>query len=327
MKKNKTISEPIPAVVEAPKAVETGADEAPAKKRRFSRKILVKIMFVISVVFIMISLTYSWFSSSNSARVNGLEIQVTDPNNLVAGVIESKGEINSVAGNGSAFFKPQFTYGAVGEVTADGYQLYKNVPKKDAQGVGLYQALGDDVIRAEASVENVLIQDFSLNIKGNYAINMIKGTSVRAANNDAAALNSAIRVSILRFDEAQNKYVPLLVWVPYSEETTVVYYDPADTGEGADGINEAVLTTADDAFGDVKYYWGEIDEDNVIPIGTVSGTQKYRCVVWLDGNDASTNDYSILGESVAIKLKFLPEGNTENATDEFTEELGEEPIE
>ena len=327
MKKNKTISEPTPATVEAPKAVETSESEAPAKKRRFTRRTLIKILFVISVIFIMISLTYSWFSYSNNANVNGLDIQVTDPNNLVAGVIAAKGQINTVAGNGSEFFKPQFEYAAIGEVSADGYQLYKNVPKKDANGVGLYQALNDDVISDTAVVENVLIQDFSLNIKGSYAINMIKGTSVSVANENFASLNSALRVAILKFDKTQNKYVPLLVWVPYSDTATVVYSDPTDNAEGADGISEAVLTTEDDEFGDVKYYWGEIDEDTVIPIGTVSGTQKYRCVVWLDGNDANTNDYSILGESVTIKLKFLPEGNTENATDETTDETDEDPSE
>ena len=107
MKKNGKLIKDAELLADTPNKA-SGESGTPAKKRKFTRKTLIKVMFVISIIFIMISLTYSWFTASNSASISGLDIDVVDPNNLVAGGLTSKGVINSVAGDGTSFFKPVF---------------------------------------------------------------------------------------------------------------------------------------------------------------------------------------------------------------------------
>ena len=323
MKKNKKISEPTPAALEEPKAVETSESEAPAKKRRFSRKTLIKIMFVISVIFIMISLTYSWFTYSNNANVNGLEIQVTDPNNLIAGGIEAIGEVNTVAGNGTEFFTHQLVNIEAGD-PVNGFQAYKKVPKKDKNGVGFYEPLNDDVISAVADVQNVLVKDFTLKITGEHTINMIKGSQISVSE----ALKPALRVTLLKFDAEKNEYVPLFVWVPYAESVTVVYPDDdSDLGKDADGASEMLRKKTDtEAEGSLKYYWGEIG-DTPISLGNISGEGKFRVVVWLDGNATTAEYQSVSGQAVTVKLKFLPEAVAQDAAGKPSDELIEEPVE
>ena len=72
MRINDKIKKDASVAPEAPVGVEATASGAPKKKRRFTRKSLVKVMFIISIIFIMISLTYSWFTASSTARVKGL---------------------------------------------------------------------------------------------------------------------------------------------------------------------------------------------------------------------------------------------------------------
>lgn len=323
MKKNKKIGEPTPAALEEPKAVETSESEAPAKKRRFSRKTLIKIMFVISVIFIMISLTYSWFTYSNNANVNGLEIQVTDPNNLIAGGIEAIGEVNTVAGNGTEFFTHQLVNIEAGD-PVNGFQAYKKVPKKDKNGVGFYKPLSDDVISAVADVQNVLVKDFTLKITGEHTINMIKGSQISVSE----ALKPALRVTLLKFDAEKNEYAPLFVWVPYAESVTVVYPDDdSDLGKDADGASEMLRKKTDtEVEGSLKYYWGEIG-DTPISLGNISGEGKFRVVVWLDGNATTAEYQSVSGQAVTVKLNFLPEAVAQDAAGKPNDELIEEPVE
>ena len=155
-----------PAVVEPPTGVESTQSDAPKKKIKFNRRTLFKIMFVISIIFIMISLTYAWFSLSETGVVGGLDIGVTDPNNLIAGGIKFEGIVDSIAGDGTSFFKPIMEKQLVG--TRGDYNLYKNVNS------GKYYDLEDDVESETAVVKNLYIQDFTLSINGKHNIyNMV----------------------------------------------------------------------------------------------------------------------------------------------------------
>ena len=306
MKKNEKIKA-VPEVTEAAVTSHSAVGSKPCKKRRFTRKSLIKVMFVISIIFIMISLTYSWFSASNSASVNGLNIQVVDPNNLIPSGIAASGELNSVAGDGTSFFKPVFE--SLGAASGD-YVIYDDVP------TGNYVALEDNVVTSvadEVKAENVFYVDFSLSINGAHDIYLVNGSSLAAKNSADSALNGALRMAILKL--VDGKYEPILVWAPHSDAMTVVYPDTNDTGEGADGVSEKELTTDDDKFNDVNYIWGEVTDSSNIKVDTISGTQNYRAVVWLDGNDEACEDYSILGKIVTVTLKFLPEAVTQEPTE------------
>ena len=57
MKKNDKIRKDATVVSKVPVGAEVNESNAPKKKRRFTRKSLIKVMFIISIIFIMISLT------------------------------------------------------------------------------------------------------------------------------------------------------------------------------------------------------------------------------------------------------------------------------
>ena len=313
MKKNDKLKKAMPEAVEAPTVGALDGESKPIKKRKFSRKALIKVMFVISIVFIMVSLTYSWFTASNSASVNGLEIQVVDPNNLTPGGITSGGELNSIAGDGTSFYKPEFKEqpkkDADGkDILYDGkYYVYENVK------TGKYDPSGDDVKSATAVAKNVFYVDFSLSISGDHDIYLVDGSSVAATDPKDSAFNPALRVAILK-KNADGIYEPVLVWIPHNTSATIVYPNEEETGEGADGVSEETLTSEDDSFNDVDYAWGAVTSENKIKIDTINGQELYRCVVWLDGNDEASEDYSALGKAVNVMLKFLPEAVEEAET-------------
>ena len=139
---------------------EIDAEAAPAKKRRFTRRTLIKVMFVAAVIFVMISLTYSWFTSSSRATVDGLKIDVIDPNNLTADGITVSGEANALSGNGTSFFKPVFKDAY--ETVINGSEVIKTYRK----AIASYTPSGDDVESKVAKADNLLTLDFSLSIAG-----------------------------------------------------------------------------------------------------------------------------------------------------------------
>ncbi|MBR0449300.1 MAG: hypothetical protein IIX30_00605, partial [Clostridia bacterium] len=211
-------------------SAEAVAEAAPAKKRRFTRRTLVKVMFVAAVIFIMISLTYSWFTSSSRATVDGLKIDVIDPNNLTADGITISGAANSLSGNGTSFFKPVFKDSY--ETVISGSEVIKAYRKVIAS----YSPSGDDVESKVANADNLLTVDFSLSIAGEHELYMTNGTSITAADGSPDFLKGAVRVAVLKFvpDEAvaetesqteaeteaeteagvSGKYVTELVWIP-----------------------------------------------------------------------------------------------------------------
>lgn len=285
-----------------------GENSAPKKKRKFTRKTLFKIMFVISIIFIMISLTYSWFSMSETARVNGVNVGVTDPNNLIADdQFLIKGKIDSIAGNGTSFFKPEWARELVG--TQNGFNIYKN------SNGGIYNALPDNVVIEEPVAENLLVKDFTLSIKGKHNIYLVEGSGIQPEGEGAEFLEGAMRVAVLKFNEDTKQYDLCLVWIPDVTSTAtggsllddkVTVVSPDENGRA----KETVLTITDyhgvQTVEGVRYAWGKPDANNSILVGELEGTAKYRCVIWLDGNDRECN-HELLDKDIVATFKFNPE--------------------
>ena len=287
-----------------------GESNAPkkGKKRRFTRKSLIKVMFIISIIFIMISLTYSWFSVSKSATVKGFKVNVTDPNNLIAGGVTSKGIINSIAGDGASFYSPVWSEQKV--ATNGDYNLYR--PAKS----GEYERSSDVVVDAKSVAENVLVIDFGLKINGKHNLYMVNGSGVKSEDEGAEFLEGAIRVAVLKLNEETQKYELCVVWIPdvmskknsegeLDNVVTVVYSDGESVKEETFEIDSEHGTKV---VNGVRYAWGSIDAENKnkVLVGEIEGTEKYRCVVWLDGNDREC-DYELLDREVVATFQFLPE--------------------
>ena len=308
MKKKKKIRATVPTV-EAPKSAETTESTAPKKKRRSVRRTLFGAMFVMSIIFIMISLTFSWFSLSETSHVDGAQLGVSDANNLEVGGQFSMGKIDSVAGDGISFFKPVLENKLVG--TNGNYNIYQKVNS------GKYNALTDDVVSERAVADNMFVKDFTLTIRGKCNVYMVDGTGIVPEGEGAEFLEGAMRVSVMKFNEESKKYELCLIWIPdvtsqksgedlLDSKVTYVYSDEEGAKEGSFEITseygEKILDNG------VRYVWGKIDgkpENNVL-IGELNGTGKYRFVIWLDGNDREC-DYELLDRDIVATFKLYPE--------------------
>ena len=192
MKKNNIIRKDAPVVTETSVNASVSESNAPKKKRRFNRRTLFKVMFVVSIIFIMISLTYAWFSLSDTANVNGVDLGFSEANSLVADGVFTKGKIDSVTGNGTNFFKPILEKELVG--TSNNQNLYKLV-KSDT-----YEELTDDVVSVESVTDNVLTIDFSLEIIGTHNLYLVQGSEIKPDGQGADFLEGAMRVAILKLN-------------------------------------------------------------------------------------------------------------------------------
>ena len=324
-------------------SAEAVAEAAPAKKRRFTRRTLIKVMFVAAVIFIMISLTYSWFTSSSRATVDGLKIDVIDPNNLTADGITVSGAANALSGNGTSFFKPVY------ETVINGSEVIKTYRK----AIASYTPSGDDVESKVANADNLLTVDFSLSIAGEHELYMTNGTSITAAEGSPDFLKGAVRVAVLKFvpDEAETetesateteteaqtesqteneteaeteagvsgKYVTELVWIPdvltnkdgddkLESDYIIATAESRDAEESFNVSAENGETTVDG----VRYVWGAVGDG--IKVGTLNGEGKYRIVIWLDGNDREC-DQSISGGELNATFKFIPKAVADDSNE------------
>lgn len=322
---------------------EIDAEAAPAKKRRFTRRTLIKVMFVAAVIFVMISLTYSWFTSSSRATVDGLKIDVIDPNNLIADGITVSGAANALSGNGTSFFKPVFKDAY--ETVINGSEVIKTYRK----AIASYTPSGDDVESKVADADNLLTVDFSLSIAGEHELYMTNGTSITAANGSPDFLKGAVRVAVLKFvpDEAatetesqteteteaqtesqteveteagvSGRYVTELVWIPDvltnkdgDDKLETDYIIAAAESRDAEKSFTVSAESGEITFDGVRYVWGDVGDG--IKVGTLNGEGKYRIVIWLDGNDREC-DQSISGGELNATFKFIPKAVADDSNE------------
>ena len=322
---------------------EINAEAAPAKKRRFTRRTLIKVMFVAAVIFVMISLTYSWFTSSSRATVDGLKIDVIDPNNLTADGITVSGEANALSGNGTSFFKPVFKDAY--ETVINGSEVIKTYRK----AIASYTPSGDDVESKVAKADNLLTVDFSLSIAGEHELYMTNGTSITAAEGSPDFLKGAVRVAVLKFvpDEAatetesqteneteaqteaeteaeteagvSGKYVTELVWIPDvltnkdgDDKLETDYIIATAESRDAERSFSVTAESGEATVDGVRYVWGAVGDG--IKVGTLNGEGKYRIVIWLDGNDREC-DQSISGGELNATFKFIPKAVADDSNE------------
>lgn len=297
-------------------------DAKPERKGKKRRRIIFKAMFVISIVSIMISVSYSWFTSSNKASVKGVVINVIDPKNLEAGDIDQYGTLDVVTGDGISFFKPQIEEVAIPPAEGDtsGLITYKY------DKVGDYALTGDKVTaqKSEAVAENVRIIDFTLNMTGDAEkIYLFPGTAIVPVGDSPEYLAGALRVAFLKLDSATGTYKPLLIWIP--DVMSVADGEPAlessytFVSNRADGVQISTLDV-DAATGKIikgegesatTYVWGPIEEGRNIEFDTFSGNGSYRCVIWLDGNDRECTA-GLIDQKFKLVLNISPENGAEN---------------
>ena len=297
---------------EAVSSVDQGLGKKNAKpegKGKKRRRLMFKVMFVASILSIMVSVTYSWFTSSDTAKVQNMSMYVVDPKNLEAADISANGVLNSVAGDGTNFFSHELEEVLI-ETDSEGFAVYGY----DKKIGGSYSKTGDDVTSNTAVLKNVRVVDFSLKMSGDAeTICLSNGTKLSAATGSPEYLSGALRVTVLKRNAVSGKYEPLLIWIPDisssksgTEGDELSYtFVTADGSEKQFNVNGE---TGSQEVDGITYAWGPVDENRQIDIDTISGMNQYRFVIWLDGNDREAGN-ELIGQKYVANFNITPKNS------------------
>lgn len=304
--------------------VTVGAERpTPERPKIKPRRVIFGGMFILSIIFIMISVSFSWFVSSNGkANVNGLDVNVVEINNLTFDdngnqtlIINFENtELNSISGDGKSFYIAKFQEDA--PISSNGeYTIYG--PK----------FTGYETLSSEKLSEMALVYDFSLGINGKVNLHLGEGSFVESAENSPEYVEGAARVAILKLNQDSGEYEVKCIWVPnvavnadgsdvIDNKVSFVQSTEVD-GEIKTDVKD-VITTIESEQGsytsnDVIYAWGPLDEDNRISLGEHEDRCYYRFVIWLEGTDREATD-AIMGEAIKARLQFVPTDIVTNST-------------
>ncbi len=298
----------------------TQTTATPERKGKKRRRFAFKIMFVVSIVSIMLSVTYSWFSSSDTALANGVQIGVSEAKIFEFETATPYGVLEPLTGDGVYFFKPK----SIGTTTIN---TVKDADGNDVQldySVNVYNAVSNAAENFNAafdvssvtldpkSVNGVRILDITLKGSAGDEAFLVEGTELKASSASPAYLPGALRVAVLKLDKTSGKYATKVIWIPDITSTasgTSTLDEKFSYLSGVDGSSEEYEFTSTDpgleVVDGITYVWGDIDGNNEASLGILSGSDDYRIVVWLDGNDREF-DLNLLGEKFSATFKISP---------------------
>ncbi len=210
-------------------------------RRTKIRRLIFNAMFVLSLLIIMVYVSFSWFVSSKQAEVSGITMNVAKGTELTIKTEEFPDGIksldinfnkdyplDSLAGNGQYFYTPEIGFPEVDSDSTQG----STVSKKDVIGYIPVEKLNtvEDYLNIGA-----FAMDFSLHIEKDtevylYASEEGDGSFVIPApesdykdeNNkspygdfDVGLISGAVRIAFLQKNDA-GVYVPTFIWAPNS---------------------------------------------------------------------------------------------------------------
>ena len=240
------------------------------KTRRVNRRNkLFGALFVISLVFIMISVSFSWFTTGKQASVSGIQMQVEDGDELTLKIgnqqnttmtfeFDADYPLQARTGNGLYFYDAVLGYPEVGDsedggsTTLDKVVMgYMSVVDPDAFG-----ELDPGQSECELYIKNgVCAVDFSLNLDKDAnaylygksssdvpsTIQPANKADYENANNkspygdfDIGYICGAMRIAILQKND-EGEYAPTLIWAPcstvelYEDDQGKLHVDPNST--------------------------------------------------------------------------------------------------
>ncbi len=292
-------------------------------KKTIGRRALFLSIFVVSLIVIMVAVSFSWYYVRRAVTVSQFSIEVVEANNLVIRSSED-GEgwsklltmqadegfaFGAVAGNGESFFAP----------------VIELVPQDDGKGEFssyAYEKTGYTPLSATDQSQYVFTYDFSVSIENAHDLCLVQGTAVKqqASSDPVDHAGAALRVALLV--EEGEAYRTVLIWIPdvqtqLLENDDGSWYVDAERSEPESSITLVDATGKDysveitgtsgqtTAENGVTYVWGDIAQQDEVTIAALpSQTEKnFRLVIWVDGNDRDCHN-AIMAGSVCVDLKF-----------------------
>ena len=271
-------------------------------------------MFVFSLIFVMVAVSYSWFYEARKGEIEGVCVEVMNANNLLVKPQggewtkqlilsgEQNFEFGAVAGDGKNFYSPKIE---LVEVSSSDHFTYRD-----------YQVTGMEAIKEADLSKHIFRYDLSFMIE--QANNLCLYNSVvergEDPNDPRGYAAAALRVAFQMRDSSG--YRTVFVWIP----DVMTKIEVADSGVvNITREQETEITLVDEKgeqfeiaiegeqgssiVNGVNYVWGDItDPVAVAELGAMRAAD-FRLVVWVDGLDRDCVD-PIMSSNVLVKLNF-----------------------
>ncbi len=289
------------------------------RKIKIGKSLIFKGMFVVSLLILMVSISYSWFVESNKATTSGVGMNVAENSNLLI-----QGDSGEWQKNLHFVIPEGFTFPSV---TGNGTQMYravfKEAKREEENGYASYVPVFSHYERLnnEDAANSVIVCRFSMQVEEDYVLCLspdsviapsVKNPTLAGTHIKDGYMYAALRVAFM--EKIDGEYRTRMIWIPNVttelKQTADGSYmvDPDGSPESAKFVDakgrEYVINekcTPDGVYDrpedGIRYVWGAIPEN--VSLGELIGNEKsdYQVVIWLDGNDRECND-------VAIQEKF-----------------------
>ncbi len=295
-------------------------------KKNIIRRLLFSGAFVMAMIFIMISVSFSWMNNNPRAKVSNIQIEVVEANNLL--VKAENGEEWSKTINMD--FKEGFK---MRSVCGDGKNFYDPI-LSHTDDSNDFVAIGYEAVSGTLEDNGIYEFAFSCIVENSLTVYLDKGSSLTPAENSnlsaygdfsAGHVCAAMRVAF--FQRVDGEYVLRCIWIPNS--TTEL--DPstatslkAENGavedryvfvSGENGSNSIVIETNGEPNGsqtidNVTYVWGDLEEDLEIGVTEENTQQDFKLVLWIDGQDRECHN-ALMDGLVSVNLKILVDDKIE----------------
>lgn len=289
------------------------------------KKCIFSSMFVISLVFLMIAVSFSWFTNGKKASVSGITVQTVEANNLevmsergtwtkVADMpIDEEFKFSPVTGDGKSFFTPLLKLGVLdGQPNVLDFKVagYEGIKEGEYAQNGIYETT------------------FTFRVENTKALCLGMGSSVVPADlNEHSAYGDysngyicgAVRIAFYQVEGGNE--VLKCIWIPNStvhldvSGNTSLNIDPETAVVESEYVfshsnpeQKTRIITNGEASGSqiidgVVYFWGDLGSDK--PLMVIEGNKDLtvKMIVWVEGTDREAHNALVDGR-IYMNLEF-----------------------
>lgn len=289
-------------------------------KRNVIRRLIFTGVFVMSMIFIIISVSFSWFNNNKYAQVSNIQIEVVEANNLLVRAEDAEEWAKTVTMDFPENFKMR-------AVCGDGKNFYHPILRQTADSND-FSPIGYEETVGTLEHNGVYEFSFSCMVENSLTVYMDKDSSLTPANNSklsaygdfsAGHVCAAMRIAVFQYID--NEFVLRFIWIPNSTtelDSKTASSLKAENGEveesyvfitGDNGNDSIVIETKGRPNGSktidgVTYIWGDLQENIEMGITEANVQQTFKLVIWIDGLDRECHN-ALMDGLVSVNFKIL----------------------
>lgn len=295
------------------------------RKIKIGKSLIFKGMFVVSLLILMVSISYSWFVETDRSSASGVTMDIAENSDLLLRGENGDWQKNlhfdipegftfpSVTGNGTQMYQAVFKESEVNAESGYTYYVpefshYKKLSEADA---------ANSVIACRFSMRVEESYDLCLS-PGSFIAPSVKSSTLEGTSIKDGYMYAALRVAFMQ--KIGDAYQTKMIWIP---DVTTELKQKSDGSYWVDRSGEVESTTFVDGKGSeytvndektesgtylrpedgILYVWGTIPQN--ITFGELIGNEKsdFQIVIWLDGNDRECHDVAVM-EKFQVNITF-----------------------